>query len=111
MSVTKRDAVCPFPEICEFWGPEGCSIKTAQNPLIFCSMAEIKKDRIDFSETEVKEYLDRHIMVWEGKRRYTRSEFATFFVDAYQKVRKDIFGEELKIPEVLKESNPGTGGE
>jgi len=99
MGITTKEAICPFPGLCEFWTGEGCSIRATEKPLILCSMAELKKEKIEFTKKDWGEYLDRHIRIWESKRRYTRSEFAKFYVDTYQKVRKDLLGEELKLPE------------
>jgi len=98
MSGVIRDpGQCPFPGACERWSDSGCTVEK-QSPLIFCSLAERARRPVEFTKTSIGSYLDRHIAVWAEKARFTRSEFAGFYVDAYQKLRKDLLGTELRLP-------------
>ena len=98
MAETNKNTVgCPFPTTCDHWGSSGCAVRD-QGPVIFCSLSELGKRQIEFSKTGVGDYLDRHISVWENKARFTKSLFAKFYVDAYQKIRKDLLGSELALP-------------
>ena len=94
MGNKRREAECPFPNLCALHGDKGCSVKRSK-PIIVCSMAELCPEKVAFDEKAICEYLDRHIGVWELKKQCTESEFAKFYVDAYQKLRKDLFGEGL----------------
>ncbi len=48
------------------------------------------------SHDEIKKMLDNSIMFWrEREHSLAQSSFAKYYVDAYQSVRKNIFGETL----------------
>jgi hypothetical protein len=48
-------------------------------------------DTIPFESKHVKAYLDKAIMFW----RESPNEFRVYYIDAFQSVRKTLFGETL----------------
>lgn len=48
---------------------------------------------------DIKTYLDNCIRFWRRKRDEDKREYAIFYVDAFQSVRKSIFGELLPVEE------------
>lgn len=50
---------------------------------------------MDFTEEQVKEYLDKCIRFWRKKRDEENSEIAKYYIDAYQSVRISLFNELL----------------
>ena len=48
---------------------------------------------VDFTEENVKEYLDDCIAYW----RNANKDYSVYYLDAYQSVRISLFGEPLEI--------------
>lgn len=71
----------------------------------------INLSRVPFEELQVKAYIDRSIRFWRGKKAAGDS-FADYYIDAFQSIRRNIFGELLPLdpsepPESLDEKeNP-----
>lgn len=52
------------------------------------------KTTVEFTEKEVKKYLDDCIRFWRDKRK-EGNKMAMYYVDAFQSVRSSLFGELL----------------
>lgn len=100
----KRECACPFPDMCGHADRKienGCKV-WQEKPFIFCSHAELSEERVRLEESEIREYLDRHIVLWHAKAITLGEGFATFYRDAYQKLRKDFLGSELQLQRRLE---------
>lgn len=51
------------------------------------------KQLIPFTEKDIKAYLDRSISYWYKDK---ENEFAEYYIDAFQSVRKTLFGSDLE---------------
>jgi len=54
-------------------------------------------EKIPFNEKNVKEYLDSRIRYWRKERDVNSSDFAIYYIDAFQSVRTSLFGELLGV--------------
>ena len=54
-------------------------------------------EKIPFNEKDVKEYLDSRIRYWRKERDVNNSDFAIYYIDAFQSVRTSLFGELLGV--------------
>jgi hypothetical protein len=54
---------------------------------------ETNDQNIKFNKESVKEYLDKCIKHWRKQKQYG-NEAARYYIDAYQSVRTNLFGEE-----------------
>lgn len=55
----------------------------------------MKNNLIDNKES-VLQYLDKCITFWRAQRDNNSCEYAKYYIDAFQSVRKSLFGELLK---------------
>ena len=57
------------------------------------------ENTVPFTEVEIKNYLDRAIETWRKRRNDSHSkaehEMAIHYIDAFQSVRRSLFGELL----------------
>jgi hypothetical protein len=50
-------------------------------------------DTVNFTQKEVKKYLDDMIKYWRNKRDNENCNYAKYYIDAFQSVKMSIFGE------------------
>ena len=107
MSGEPKAKCCPFPNACTHWCigiPGDCKV-WKDKPVILCSLQASKEAKVELSEIGIREYLDRHIAIWHAKAETLKAPYAVLNRDAYQKLRKDLLGEELKFGKLEAESD------
>ena len=61
---------------------------------------------IPFTKQDIQKYLDKCIIFWREQRKKEHMLFADYYIDAFQSVRKTLFGELLPEPDPTDVEKP-----